>query len=543
MESELRDSAPILLSLLGKCEKYQNSGNLEGIDALKGCAIKQNFTASEFHMKFIVLNYFRSVLNTFTDDFSRLPLLIKIQLELKEILKMKPAFLSEFKFFPECHALIQLNSEIGSNGDFEDLSVDEGSFLDELLKETLKPENRLKNFPSDTKNRNQLCELNETTFQRSLVPFCIETVSNLKNVPEFLYKEIDCLIEFNYKNDIDAQKLLLDYLFKSFTSYDEIDANANIIEDVINIICKCKREAISSEQKATLIKLSKLVFKGDNFTLIQSVCKLIIDFLKCPDQVSDPINLIKSCLISSTSLGTLKYLLNLPNLEMIVLFENFKNPQIPLKNRLILLKSFGSNFGKKINFSSIEECQKIFLIWAELIQFVRTEGNIKLLQGIIKESHVVLDSFLSCLALKNIESDSLLLEGSGDRDSVLLLLKTVQQSTRSLQIICNHLKYSNIKTSDPLAIPSLKKSLESVIFRVKEILTRSGCLGAFWMGNLKHRDLEGQELSSQVELLQLTEEFEDSDEGEGEEIKFLSESFINDSEEDSNDLDQLLESI
>ena len=551
MESELKDAAPILLSLLGKYEKYQNSGNLEGIDALQSCAIKNNLitrTSSNFHMKFIVLNYFRTVLNTFSDNFSRLPVLIKIQQELKETLKMKPAFLSEFKLFPECHALIPSGNE-----EFLDFSIEEGGdfpFLDEILKETRKSENRLKlqSAAFDNKNQQQLFDLNEINFQRSLVPFSIETISNINNVPEFLYKEIDCLIEFNYKNDIEAQRQLLACLFKTISD-EEISIN------FIEIICKCKREAISAAQKATLIKISKQVLKGENFenSLIQIVCKLIIDFLKCPDQISDPINLIKSSLISLNSFGTLKHLLNLPNLEIFSLYEDLKNTQIPLKNRLILLKSFSLNFSKKIKFSSIEECQKIFLIWSELIQFVRTEGNVKLFQGIIKESHVVLDSFLSCLAVKNIEANALLLEGSGDRDSVISLLKTVQQSTRSLQILCNHLKYSNIKTSDPLLIPNLKKSLESVIFRVKEILTRSGCLGAFWMGNLKHRNLEGQELSSQVELLQLRkdpeEEGEEEEEGEGEgeeddveNINKLSESFI-DVSSDIDDLDQLLESI
>lgn len=536
MESELKDAAPILLSLLGKYEKYQNSGNLEGIDALQGCAIKKKLSGSDFHMKFIVLNYFRTVLNTFSDNFSRLPVLIKIQQELNETLKMKPAFLSEFKLFPECHALIPSGGE-----DCLDFSIEEGSFLDEILKETSKSENRLKH-PAAFNNKNQLCDLNETNFQRSLVPLSIETISNIKNVPEFLYKEIDCLIEFNYKSDIESQSQLLDFLFKTIS-------DGEISIKFIEIICKFKREAISEVQKETLIKLSKQVLNGGNFedSLIQSVCKLIIDFLKCPDQISDPIKLIKSSLMSSTSFCTLKYLLNIPNLKIFNLYEDFKNIQIPLKTRLILLKSFSLNFSKKIKFSSIEECQKILSSWAELIQFVRTEGNMKLFQGIIKESHVVLGSFLSCLALKYIESDALLLEGSDDRDSVILLLKTVQQSTRSLQIICNHLKYSNIKSSDPLAIPNLKKSLESVIFRVKEILTRSGCLGAFWMGNLKHRDLEGQELSSQVELLQLKEELEgEEEESEEENSKKLSESFIANSSDlkgDTSDLDQLLESI
>lgn len=524
----MKDSAPILLSLLGKFEKYQNAGNLEGIDALQGCALKSgDLTMDDFHFKFIALNYFRTILNTFTDSSSRLKLVIKINQELKETLKMKPAFLSEFKFFPECHALIQLNSK----NQVEDFSVAEGSFLDELLKETRKPENRSK-LTGGTESKNQLYDLNEANLQKSLVPLGIETISNItssaENVSEFLYREIEGLIELNYKNDVEVQRQLMECLFK-------ISGCETLSIPFIELICKFKREAISSSQTALLIKLSKQVLSGnteDSDGIIQSVCKLIIDFLKCPDQISDPINLIRSSLESVSSLATLKQLLNIPNLDIQTFYQDLRNSQLPIKNRLILLKCFGSRFSKDIKTSTIEECQKTFSLWAELIQSVRVEGNHKLLQGLIKESHVVLESFLSCQALKQIEADALLLEDSVNRDSVLLLLKTVQQSTRSLQIICNHLKYANGKNinskADPLAIPNLKRSLEAVIFRVKEILTRSGCLGAFWMGNLKHRDLEGQELSSQVELLQLRE---DESESEEEEENKLSEEFIDDSSE------------
>ena len=45
----MKNCAPILLNILGKFEKYQNSGDLEGIDALQGCAIEIN---SEFDSKY-----------------------------------------------------------------------------------------------------------------------------------------------------------------------------------------------------------------------------------------------------------------------------------------------------------------------------------------------------------------------------------------------------------------------------------------------------------------------------------------------------------
>lgn len=490
--------------------------------------------SDDFHLKFIVLNYFRTVLNTFDGEPARLEVSIQINKELKEIIKGKPAFLAEFRLFPECQTLIQLSNGIG----FDDCSVPEGSFLETLLQDARKPENRNCKSISTSSKAQQLFEVNEINFQRALVPLNLVSLfekmaasGHEKNVSEFLYMEIDSLIEFHYKDDIEAQQRLLDILIKLMPQ---------ITIEGIEVIFKCKKESISITQRTILLKLCKEVFKSHDATdllLIQNVCKLLIEVLKSPEMISDPMNLVKVCLSNQNNPnGVLKSLLMLPSLEINNLINEVKNEKIPLKNRLILLKMSASRYAEALRRSDIRDCQKILSIWAEMIQFIRSSGIPKLLQGIIKDSHVVLESFLSSSSLKRVEADALLLEGSSERESVLLLLKTAQQSTRGLQIICNHLKYTKSRGeksgSDPLAIPNLKKTLESLIFRVKDILTRSGCLSAFWMGNLKHRDLEGQEISSQVELLKLAESDESESEEfeESEESEKLSEEFIFDSE-------------
>lgn len=542
---EFRDSSAVLLSILGKFEKYQSAGSLESIDALQGCVIQMpsegacSSISEDFHLKFIVLNYFRTVLNVFEGENSRLEVSIKIQQELRELLKTKPAFLAEFRLFPECQTLIQLNSGNILKGD-DDFFIPKGSFLESLLQDARKPENRANRSISSSSADQQLCEVNETSFQKALIPLNISLLDRIassvhdKNVPEFIYKEIDCLIETKYRNDIDSQRTLLDVLIKLMPI---------ITVEGIEVILKCKKETISISQRATLLKLCKEIFKprdNDPYSLIltQNVCKLLIDVLKCPELISDPMNLVKTCLSNSNKPnGVLKSLLMLPNLEINNLINEIKNEKISLKNRLILLKAFAYRFAEKLKCSEIGECQRVLLIWADLIQFIRSTGIQKLLQGIVKDSHVVLESFLSSNSLKQVEVDALLLEESGQRESVILLLKTAQQSTRGLQIICNHLKYSKSrgeKSNDSLSIPNLKKTLETLIFRVKEILTRSGCLGAFWMGNLKHRDLDGQEISSQVELMKLTEDSEDEEGAISSESEKLSEEFIYDSNDSDN---------
>lgn len=537
---ELKDCSAVLLSILGKYEKYQNGGSLESIDAIQSCVIQIPMGSScsslseEFHLRFIVLNHFRTVLNTFEgENHSRLEISVQIQRELRDIIKSKPSFLSEFRLFPECKALIKPNSSFNSNGD--DFSIPEGSFLEALLVEARKPENRNNRLISNSSAEHQLFAVNELNFQKSLVPLNmslldkIASSNNDQSLCEFLFSEIDSLIET--KTDVEYQRSLLDILIKLMPV---------ISNEGIEIIFKCKKDVISSSQKTSLIKLCKEVFKShdvaSNFKLIliQNVCKLLIDVLKCPEVIIEPINWVKIYLSNqSNSNGILKSLLMLPNLEINSLINEIKNDKIPLKNRMILLKSFSFRYSSDLKFSDINDCQKILSNWAEVIQFIRSSGIQKLLQGIVKESHMVLESFLSSNSLKQIESDALLLEGSSQRESVLHLMKTVQQSTRGLQIICNHLKYSNSRTEkfkDHLAIPNLKKTLESLIFRVKDLLARSGCLGAFWMGNLKHRDLEGQEISSQVELLVIKDESEDEDSEDGQNSEKISEEFIFDSE-------------
>ncbi|XP_060605548.1 Fanconi anemia group D2 protein-like [Ruditapes philippinarum] len=87
------------------------------------------------------------------------------------------------------------------------------------------------------------------------------------------------------------------------------------------------------------------------------------------------------------------------------------------------------------------------------------------------------------------------------RQDILGLLKNLQQSTRALHHLCGH---SKIMKDLALTnnVPMLKRSLEVFVFRVKAMLTVNKCLEAFWMGNLKNRDLQGEEILSQTNVTQ-----------------------------------------
>lgn len=48
------------------------------------------------------------------------------------------------------------------------------------------------------------------------------------------------------------------------------------------------------------------------------------------------------------------------------------------------------------------------------------------------------------------------------------------------------------------SVPLTRKSLEQFIYKIKAMLSHHNVQGAFWIGNLKHRDLKGEVLSSQM---------------------------------------------
>ena len=80
------------------------------------------------------------------------------------------------------------------------------------------------------------------------------------------------------------------------------------------------------------------------------------------------------------------------------------------------------------------------------------------------------------------------------------LLKHVQPSTRVLHTHCVTIK-QRLNTGAAASIPKLKRQLEELLFTVKVMLKENGADDAFWMGNLKHKNTKGEEVSSQMEMV------------------------------------------
>lgn len=125
-----------------------------------------------------------------------------------------------------------------------------------------------------------------------------------------------------------------------------------------------------------------------------------------------------------------------------------------------------------------------------LVKIVMVFDSRPVLIVCLKYGRLFLDSFLK-LGMP-------LLDNSFKRhtEDVQSLLKVFQLSTRQLHHMCGHSKIHQ-DTSLTNHVPALKKSLELFVYRVKAMLTLNNCQEAFWIGNLKNRNLKGEEILSQ----------------------------------------------
>ncbi|KAG8391040.1 hypothetical protein BUALT_Bualt01G0146600 [Buddleja alternifolia] len=132
------------------------------------------------------------------------------------------------------------------------------------------------------------------------------------------------------------------------------------------------------------------------------------------------------------------------------------------------------------------------IVIASLINMCRTNEKVSVRAMAVKYGGKFIDSFLKVF-------DFLQTQFQTHKDLILHLIKELQKATRTIQTLCSEAKGSK-QTAITSKIPATKRSMERFLFHVKALLytTPSGC--SFWMGNLKHKDLMGQVVSSQAYL-------------------------------------------
>ena len=171
---------------------------------------------------------------------------------------------------------------------------------------------------------------------------------------------------------------------------------------------------------------------------------------------------------------------------------------------------------RKLTYGVTKDVDELLEAWSasitqlqKMILPLKVWRNRAILKAVLKYSKAFLDFFLkNCM---------ILFENTFKRKAYVCIeiLKTLQSSTRYLQIICGSTK-ADKDIALTSYVPLLRKSLEAIVFRVQAMLAANKCEDAFWLGNLKNKDLKGEEIHSQASIEQNEDEEEENDEDEDE---------------------------
>ncbi|XVE78447.1 hypothetical protein DITRI_Ditri13aG0145900 [Diplodiscus trichospermus] len=173
-----------------------------------------------------------------------------------------------------------------------------------------------------------------------------------------------------------------------------------------------------------------------------------------------------------------------------VLFEVNLTVFDGLVKEVVRLEKYQPGFQPENVLTHLIKMQKNVNVFVALISMCRTYDKVTLHAMAVKYGGKFIDSFLKAF-------DFLQVHFQMHNEVILVVVKEIQKATRTIQTLCSEAKGSK-QTTITGKIPATKRSLERFLFRVKALLhaTSSGC--TFWMGNLKHKDLRGQVVSSQA---------------------------------------------
>ncbi|KAG6447992.1 Fanconi anemia group D2 protein [Manduca sexta] len=155
------------------------------------------------------------------------------------------------------------------------------------------------------------------------------------------------------------------------------------------------------------------------------------------------------------------------------------------------------------NSEHLELWKDVAIIMKYMADVVKTVESRNNLAAFFNKSLPILKLFLS-QGIPIFE-----LQFKNETQEVLEILKILQQSTRFLQSLCCHSRLKKDKTLMS-KVPNVRHLLETLIYKVKAVLAANNCSEAFWMGNLKNKDIHGEVIASQQSVDQ--ESVEDCDE-------------------------------
>ena len=135
--------------------------------------------------------------------------------------------------------------------------------------------------------------------------------------------------------------------------------------------------------------------------------------------------------------------------------------------------------------------QRVAMCLATLVNLVRQHRAPAALAAAVQHGGRAVDVFL--------KADKFLQQRLADSPAeATKLFKAVQATTRTLQAICGEAKTAG-ELSVAAKVPAVRRTLERFVLRVRGITQAAGNgPSAFWLGNLKHKGLDGREVPSQL---------------------------------------------
>ncbi|XP_017074591.2 Fanconi anemia group D2 protein [Drosophila eugracilis] len=209
--------------------------------------------------------------------------------------------------------------------------------------------------------------------------------------------------------------------------------------------------------------------------------ELVKGFLKkstCESQAELLSELVKQCSILNTKDKALDS------------FPNFKKANFPLLFRGLceeLIHSLSAQVGVDKRGDRLKLWESTVDLLNGLLSIVQQVEQPRNFGLFLKHSLLFLKLLLQhgISALESIVRD--------DPERLTRFLHELQKVTRFLHQLCCHSKF--IKNTAIISyIPSLRETIETLVFRVKALLAANNCHSAFHMGNMINRDLHGDSI-------------------------------------------------
>ena len=526
--------APLAFRLLARAESILSAGSLDSIDALHGCPIRLLDPEERglldgsvlLARRYACLCLMREIVATFaqTDrekNMKRLAFVSQLDLCLANMMNGRSAYMDEVRLFCNGRFLSFVSSDAFMAKDVSGLSEE---ITNELILQCLTEVNSAsRKFTPLKRKSDEGAQLTMKSAREAFpLPLTLLQAALLHvtgPVLSFCLVEGRGLFEASFLIDLWRMKgPCLELLNQLTTATDLTESEQESIRQLSHEAWN--NSTCESSLKIPLFKLFRM-YDPENFS--ESPADLILN--SNDKEVGELIGMLsaRECL-------------------------QLTQTMFPFEGKRGSLSVFKLLLGRVSQLLSVADFNSIetpLTSLTHLLQFSRMDGTSAWLSAVVKGVRPALQGLLknTCPFFSQLEGEGVLVQAE-ERNRALALLRQLQQCTRSLQVICSHLKYTHVagskkRSASGSAIPLLRKALEALILRVGQAVARCGCSEAFWVGNLKHRDLEGAELSSQVALMDLgvdeSDEVETDDDGDLDGLgnAALSKELISDSESES----------